>query len=74
MKCVEVVGEAANYFSEHKQKKYDLIDFRAYASLRHHTVHEYIGVDFRMIHFVVVNKFPILIEDLQAVLDQEVGI
>ena len=49
VKQIEIIGEAANYISEETKNKFSDIQWRQITGLRHVLVHEYFGVDSKLI-------------------------
>jgi uncharacterized protein with HEPN domain len=60
VKQIEIIGEAANYISDETKEKFSEIQWRQITGLRHVLVHEYFGIDSRLIWQIIVNDIPLL--------------
>jgi len=49
VKQIEIIGEAANHISEEVKNRFSDIQWRQITGLRHVLVHEYFGVDNRLV-------------------------
>ena len=68
VKQIEIIGEAANNISEEVKNKFTEIQWRQITGLRHILVHEYFGVDNRLIWQIVIDDIPKLKVKIQEVL------
>ena len=68
VKQIEIIGEAANYISEETKERFTEIQWRQITGLRHILVHEYFGIDSRLIWQIIVDDIPILKEKVKDVL------
>ena len=68
VKQIEIIGEAANYITEETKTKFPNIQWREIIGLRHILVHEYFGIDNKLIWQIITNDIPLLKKDIQNVL------
>ncbi len=70
VKQLEIIGEAANNFTEHFQKLYNEIEWRTIIGLRNLLVHEYFGIDEEIVWGIIKKDIPKLQEDIKQILEQ----
>ncbi len=70
VKQLEIIGEAANNFTEHFQKLYNEIEWRTIIGLRNLLVHEYFGIDEEIVWGIIKKDLPKLQEDIKQILEQ----
>ena len=63
VRSLEIIGEAA--------KKTPDVEWRAMAGMRDKLVHDYFGVDYDIVWDVVVNKIPVLRQQIEEILRRE---
>jgi uncharacterized protein with HEPN domain len=68
VKQIEIIGEAANYISEETKNKFSDIQWRQITGLRHVLVHEYFGVDSKLIWQIITDDIPELKIKIKEVL------
>lgn len=68
VKQIEIIGEAANNISEEVKNKFTEIQWRQITGLRHVLVHEYFGVDNRLIWQIIIDDIPALKVNIKEVL------
>jgi uncharacterized protein with HEPN domain len=68
VKQIEIIGEAANYISEETKNKFSDIQWRQITGLRHVLVHEYFGVDSKLIWQIIADDIPELKIKIKEVL------
>lgn len=74
VKQIEIIGEAANNITEEVKSKFSDIQWRQITGLRHVLVHEYFGVDTKLIWQIISDDIPelkIRIKEVLASLDVE---
>jgi uncharacterized protein with HEPN domain len=64
----EIIGEASSRIPEEVKVNYPLIDWINVKGLRNIVIHEYFGIDFKVIWFVYENELDDLISQLQSLL------
>ena len=68
VKQIEIIGEAANYISEETKVKFTEIQWKQITGLRNVLVHEYFGIDSRLIWQIIVDDIPSLKGKIKEVL------
>lgn len=68
IKQIEIIGEAANYITEETKNKFNGIQWRQIIGLRHILVHEYFGIDNKLIWQIIANDITDLKHGVQEVL------
>ena len=68
IKQIEIIGEAANYITEETKTKFPNVQWRQIIGLRHILVHEYFGIDSKLIWQIITNDIPQLKKDIENVL------
>jgi uncharacterized protein with HEPN domain len=67
VKQLEIIGEAASQITEHFRKLYKEIEWREIIGLRNILVHEYFGIDVKIVWDILqedLPKFKIQIEEI----------
>lgn len=64
IKQIEVIGEAANYITPETKSLYPDIEWKQIVGMRHILIHEYFGVDAKLIWQVVKDDLPVLKKQL----------
>lgn len=67
---LEVIGEAANHFSQEFINQHAHIEWAEIIGMRNLLIHEYFGVDIRLVWQVIQNDLPRLKENIQNILDK----
>jgi uncharacterized protein with HEPN domain len=68
VKQIEIIGEAANHISDETKEKFSEIQWRQITGFRHVLVHEYFGIDSRLIWQIIVDDIPSLKINIKEVL------
>lgn len=71
VRSLEVIGEATKKVPEDIRQKYPDVSWRAMASMRDRLIHGYFGIDYDIVWDVVVNKIPLLNEQIAEILNNE---
>jgi uncharacterized protein with HEPN domain len=66
---LEVIGEAAKKVPKEIQVKNPQVEWRKIASLRDILIHEYFGVDREIVWDIVENKLPVLVGQVNRMLE-----
>ncbi len=66
---LEIIGEAANHFSKEFFKQYDFIEWAEIVGLRNLLIHEYFGIDLRIVWQVIQNDIPQLKSNIIKIFD-----
>ncbi len=70
LKRLEIIGEAVKGVSNSIRKEYPEIPWKEIAGLRNILVHEYFGVNQKRVWKVVVEKLPLLKEQISDILKE----
>jgi uncharacterized protein with HEPN domain len=70
VRSIEIIGEAAKHVPEGFRQLHSECEWRAMAGMRDHLIHGYFGVDYELVWDVVVNKIPLLREQLDDILTE----
>lgn len=65
---IEIIGEAANRIPEYIKESSPNIEWHKIIAVRNRAIHEYFGVDYRIIWMIIQQYLPILQADLLIVL------
>ena len=68
IKQIEIIGEAANYITEETKSKFNDVQWRQIIGLRHILVHEYFGIDNKLIWQIIADDIPKLKEGIEKVI------
>lgn len=58
IRCIEVIGEAAKQVPAPIRKKYPEVPWKDMAGMRDKTIHEYFGVDLKVVWKAAKNELP----------------
>lgn len=58
VKLIEIIGEAARTITEETQDKFTEIEWSILKGIRNILVHEYFGIDYKIIWNTIKNKIP----------------
>lgn len=68
IKQIEIIGEAANHVSDETKSKHPEIPWKKIVGLRHILIHEYFGVDVKIVWDIIQNDLPELKKHIQSLL------
>ena len=71
VRSLEIIGEAAKQVPVVIRERYPQVEWRAMGDMRNRLIHDYFGVDYDIVWDVVINKIPLLQEQLGEILQQE---
>lgn len=71
---IEIIGEAIRSISEELQMRYSEIPWNLISGTRNQLAHGYIDVDLDIIWSIVTKDLPILIQQLERILEDEGGV
>lgn len=71
VRSLEIIGEATKNISMDIRQKYGQVDWRAMAGMRDRLIHRYFGIDYDLVWDVVINKMPILHQEIQQIIQKE---
>jgi uncharacterized protein with HEPN domain len=64
---LEIIGEASKNISSDYKNKYNMINWHEIAGLRNRVIHDYFGVDIKIIWEIVKNDIPVLKKQLKLI-------
>ena len=70
VKQLEIIGEAANQLTEHFKKLYTEIQWREIVGLRNILIHEYFGIDTKIVWDILQIDLPKLKIQVEEILKQ----
>jgi len=68
VKQIEIIGEAANHITQETKNKFSDIQWQQITGLKHVLVHEYFGIDSKLIWQIIVDDIPALKIQIKEVL------
>jgi uncharacterized protein with HEPN domain len=68
IKQMEIIGEASNHISDEIKTKFSEIEWSQITGMRNVFVHEYFGIDTKLVWEIIKNDIPDLKEKVQIVL------
>lgn len=71
VRSIEVIGEATKNLSVDLRNRYPDVEWRAMAGMRDQLIHGYFGVDYEIVWDVATQKAPVLIGQIEEILQQE---
>ena len=71
MRSLEVVGEAVKNLSDEFRKKYPEIPWKEIAGMRDKLIHEYFGVNYRIVWKTVQQEIPKLKKQVEEIMKKE---
>jgi uncharacterized protein with HEPN domain len=69
IKQLEIIGEASNYLSEELQTQFSEIEWAQIVGMRNVFVHEYFGIDNRLVWEIIKKDIPVLEEKIGKILE-----
>jgi uncharacterized protein with HEPN domain len=70
VKQLEIIGEAANHLSPHFIKLYSEIQWREIIDLRNLLIHEYFGIDTKIVWDIIKTDFISLKSQIKIIIEQ----
>lgn len=65
----EIIGEAANRLPEDFKDKYSAVNWHRIIGFRNRIVHDYMGVDYKIVWTIIQKDLDKLMADLQKIMD-----
>ena len=65
---LEIIGKAANHFSDELFKRHETIEWAKIVGLRNLPGHEYFGIDLRIVWQIIQNNLPRLKKNIKLIL------
>ncbi len=70
VKQLEIIGEAANHLTPHFKKLYSEIQWREIIDLRNLLIHEYFGIDTKIVWDIITTDIVSLEPQVKEIIDQ----
>jgi uncharacterized protein with HEPN domain len=67
---LEIIGEAAKHFSDEFFKRYQDVEWAEIVGLRNLLIHEYFGIDLKIVWQVIQNDLPKLKKNINQILKE----
>jgi len=64
----EIIGEAANRLPEEIRDQYPTIDWHRIRGFRNRIVHDYMGIDYKIVWLIKDNFLPLMIAEIKSIL------
>ncbi len=71
VKELEIIGEAANNISMDCQLRYPDVPWKDMIGMRNRLVHAYFGINYDIVWRTVTESLPVLLVDVEAVIERE---
>ena len=70
IKQIEIIGEACNHITPALKETHSEIEWRSINGFRNISIHEYFGVNFKLVWEIAKNDLPSLKESFQKILTE----
>jgi len=67
----EIIGEATKHLSPDLKARYPNTDWKSIAGFRDTLIHGYFGIDLEILWDIIVNKIPLLQDEIAAIVAHE---
>lgn len=71
LRNIEVMGEASKHIPDEIRELYPQIPFKKIAGMRDKLIHDYLGINYKLIFETIKTRFPELKEIVRAALKEE---
>jgi len=71
VRSIEIIGEATKKIPDDFKQKCPNIEWRAMAGMRDRLIHDYLGIDYDIVWDVIINKIPMLQQEVEQILQSE---
>lgn len=69
IKQLEIIGEASGHISEEIKTQFSEIEWSQIKGMRNIFVHEYFGIDSRLVWEIIIHDLPELKEKIKAIIN-----
>jgi uncharacterized protein with HEPN domain len=69
VRSLEIIGEASKMIPADFKVQHPYIQWKNMAGMRDRLIHDYIGVDYSIVWDVIRNKIPVLIDEINDLLE-----
>ncbi|TSC55387.1 MAG: hypothetical protein G01um101418_882 [Parcubacteria group bacterium Gr01-1014_18] len=73
VRSLEIIGEATKRVDDSFRKKYPLVYWREMAGTRDRLIHDYFDIDYQVVWDIIQNDIPVLKEQVNLILKDEIG-
>ena len=70
---LEVIGEASKNVPENVKARYQNVYWKGVVGLRNRIIHEYFGVDLKIIWYIAKEELPMLMKQMEQILEKDEG-
>ncbi len=70
IKQMEIIGEASNHISDDTKSNFSTVEWSQIVGMRNVFVHEYFGVDLKLVWEIIINDIPELKVKIKEILDK----
>ena len=70
VRSLEIIGEATKHIPDDVRNRYPKIEWRNMAGMRDRLIHDYVGVNYKIVWDVVQNKIPDLLEQMNQIIEE----
>ena len=70
VRSLEIIGEAAKHIPKEIRNRYSQIKWKSIIGIRNKLIHEYFGVDYRVLWKTIIERIPELYETIKQVIDK----
>jgi len=71
VRSLEIIGEATKNITVDYKLKWNEITWKEMAGMRDKLIHDYIGVNYKIVWDVAINKIPLLKQQIENVINNE---
>ena len=68
---LEIIGEASSKIPQEIKDKYPFVEWRKISDFRNVLIHEYFGINYKIMWDIIKNKLPDLQRDKKTITDSE---
>jgi len=66
----EIIGEAANRLSDEIKNQYPSVDWYRLRGFRNRIVHDYMGIDYKIVWNIKENFLPLLTDEIKLIIEK----